>query len=379
MSSSMPGVNVPIDARKIWDLSDTIAADGGLPEDTDLRGEIHPDLIRYKGYWYCGLKESPLRRSRVIRSEDGEKWESVRVLTWGENGAVGDPKFSVTPDGALMITTWAKDPRRRPGPANSPMWCASVTWLSHDGVDWGHVHACPTGFATRSVVRYTTTWHRGMGYSVCASSGNLYGTLDGKSWRLLVEDIYSTWDGPAVTEEILRSFDPDDIHQGPGEAPRRPNEADLAFGPADDTACAIVRTHPLFAIIGKASAPDYADWTWQPTQVDWNADGNLSPACGKLGVQMGGPWIKYLSNGLLLAAGRADASTPGHPKGRLTLFLVDRDNAVLERWGDFDGWSHYPGIVEHDGEVWITCGRQQKADPFEVYLLRVPMPEIRGR
>ena len=61
--------------------------------------------------------------------------------------------------------------------------------------------------------------------------------------------------------------------------------------------------------------PDYADWTWQPTRVDWNADGDLGPACEKLGVQMGGPWSRYLSNGLLLAAGRADASTPGHPMG----------------------------------------------------------------
>ena len=107
------------------------------------------------------------------------------------------------------------------------------------------------------------------------------------------------------------------------------------------------------------------------------SDGKLGPACEKLGVQMGGPWIKYLSNGLLLAAGRADASTPGNPKGRLTLFLVDRDNAILQRWGDFDGWSHYPGIVEHEGELWITCGRQQMRDPFEVYLLRVPRPEKR--
>ena len=46
---------VPIIARKIWDLEDTRKADGGLPECADLRGEIHPGLIRYKGYWYCGL------------------------------------------------------------------------------------------------------------------------------------------------------------------------------------------------------------------------------------------------------------------------------------------------------------------------------------
>ena len=378
MSKVAENRNVPIKAVKIWDLEATRRADGGMPKDTDLRGEIHPDLVRYKGFWYCGLKESPLGRMRLIRSADGEKWESVRLFTWGETGQVGDCKFSVTPDGALMITTFCKD-RIFEGIAGAEakprLWCASVTWLSHDGVDWGHVNACPTGFSSNWVVRYFTTWFRGRGYSPCTGSGNLYVTLDGKSWRLQAEDIFSTWDAPRATASMLSSFDPNDIHQKPGEAPRRPNEAVLAFDPHDGTAHAIARTHPVFAIIGTARPPDYNQWTWQATRVDWEGDGKLLPAYEKLGVQMGGPVLKYLSNGVLLAAGRADASTPGNPKGRLTLFIVDRERAILKRWGDFDGWSHYPGIVEHENELWITCGRQQLADPFEVYLLRVPMPQ----
>lgn len=323
-----------------------------------------------------------MRRMRLIRSENGEKWESVRLFTWGETGQVGDCKFSITPDGALMITTFCKDKMFGGGMDNNGKlrrWCASVTWLSHDGMDWGHVHACPTGFAERWVVRYCTTWFRGRGYSPCAGSGNLYTTLDGKSWRLQAEDIFSTWDAPAATEEMLRSFDPNDIHQKPGEAPHRPDETVLAFDPATGIAYAIARTHPIFAIIGTAQPPEYKQWIWRPTRVDWNADGQLLPAYEKLGVQMGGPLFKYLSNGLLLAAGRADASTPGNPKGRLTLFIVDRDRAILKRWGDFDGWSHYPGIVEHENELWITCGKQQLADPFEVYLLKVPMPQPEAR
>ena len=363
-----------ITARKIWDLEDTRAADGGLPEATDLRGEIHPDLIRYKGYWYCGLKEAPLKRMRLIRSADGETWESVKVFSWSGGCAVGDCKFSVTADGALMISTWAKDPRPKPGATGrGPTWTCSVTWLSDDGVNWGRVHACPSGFD--GVVRYTTTWFRGVGYNICAHTGHLYRTLDGKRWDVLARDIYASWDAPAASDALMRAVDPNDIQQREGEAPRRPNEAVLAFNDEDATAIALVRTHPFFAIIGTASAPHYSDWAWQPTRVDWHADGNLLPAREKLGVQMGGPWMKYLSNGVLLAAGRADATTPGNPKGRLTLFRVDVDNAILQRWGDFDGYSHYPGIVEHDGALWISCGKQQKMDPFEVYLLKVAMPE----
>lgn len=369
------GVPVPIESTKIWDLADSIAAGDGMPAGEDLRGEIHPDLIRYKGWWYCGLKESPLRRMRLIRSRDGCDWQSVRIFKWAESGAVGDAKFSITADGALMITTWTKDVLPYPGQVGKgPTWTASVTWLSHDGVDWGHVHACPTGFATRSVVRYWTTWFRGAGYSVDCTSGNLYKTLDGKSWLMIVPDIFATWDSSGASKELLQAVDPNDVNQHGSSPPRRPNETALAFDPVDGTACAIARTHPFYAIVGTAKAPDYKDWSWQACRVDWDGDGKLVPAWQKLGVQMGGPWIGYLSNGVLLTAGRADASTPGKPKGRLTLFVLDRDAAILKRYGDFDGYSHYPGIVEHEGQLWITCGKQQKMDPFAVYLLKVPLP-----
>lgn len=371
---------VPITARKIWDVENIIAADGPFPgEQPDLRGEIHPDLIRYKDHWYCGLKEtghSRLGRMRLIRSRDGKTWESVRLFQWADGGQVGDAKFSVTAEGALMITTWAKDPRPTPGSppgAKSPTWTSSVTWLSHNGLDWGTVHACPTGFD--KVVRYLTTWHHGAGYCVDATRGTLFKTLDGKNWASMVDDIFSTWNVPAASEELMRCVDPHDIHQAHGEAPRRPNETALAFRPEDNTAIAIARTHPFYAIIGTAPAPAYSDWTWKPARVDWDGDGRVLPAVEKLGVQMGGPVLKYLGNGLLLAGGRADASTPGNPKGRLTLFLVDPEAGILQRWGDFDGFSHYPGIVEYEGQLWITCGKQQGMDPFEVYLLNVPTPE----
>ena len=105
MSNTRTNPAVPIAARKIWDTEDSRRADGGLPEGVDLRGEIHPDLIRYKGYWYCGFKER--LRARWIRSADAKRWQSVRVFSW-DSGLLGDPKLSVTAEGALMITTFVK-------------------------------------------------------------------------------------------------------------------------------------------------------------------------------------------------------------------------------------------------------------------------------
>jgi hypothetical protein len=43
----------------------------------------------------------------------------------------------------------------------------------------------------------------------------------------------------------------------------------------------------------------------------------------------------------------------------------------LTRFARFDGYMRYPGIVEHDGCLWMSCG---KRGPFEVYLVRIEVP-----
>lgn len=364
-------------AKKIWDLEASQEADGGLPIETDLRGEIHPvGLMRYKGWWYCSHKEQPLRRMRLIRSRDGENWESVRLFTW-KDATVFEGKFSETAEGALMINTYVRhrdhiDGPKRFGPG---YWTASVTWLSDDGVNWSQAYACPTGFSERNFVRWSVTWFRGAGYSIARPKGDLYKTLDGKSWAIYQSDIYKSWTPPAP-DEGRPTFDPLDNRQKLGTAPREPHEADLAFDPEDGTACAVARVHPIFALIGKASAPDYKDWTWREARLDWEGDGRLIPAHEKLGVQIGGPVVKYLSNGVLLVAARFDASTPGNSKGLLGLFILDRDQGILKRWMHFEDFGRqYPGVAEHEGELWVTTGRPTKEAPFEVYLLKLPLPE----
>lgn len=367
-----------VKVRKIWDLEASRRAEPELPPDADLRGEIHPDLIRYKGWWYCGLKEA--HKARLIRSQDGEQWESVHVFAW-DSGLVGDLKFSETAAGALMITTFVKGLKLPSVGKPERLWTASVTWLSQDGVNWGHVHACPTGFAKQWVVRYATTWFRGAGYSVTSNDGDLFKTLDGRRWRLVRERIWSNWRPPEAAAELLHSIDHLDANQAGGDPPKPPTETALAFDPADGTACALVRTHPFFAMIGTASPSDYGDWTWRQAMLDWDGDGKLVPAHEKLGVQMGGPVLRYLSNGLLLAAGRYDGSPPDAPgsSGPLALFTLDRDRGVLRRWLDLAGHGigrQYPGIVEHEGELWIVSGHVTKGAPFEVLLLKVPLPQI---
>lgn len=396
-------------AKKIWDIDNIIQSDGALPPGWLSPGdEIHPDLIRYKGYWYCGLKEGPPalrhpRWARIIRSADGEQWESVKRIDWA-GGHVADLKFSVTGDGMLMVHTMVCDmsipqgaviPQDPDRPEHGLIKRMSVTWLTRDGLDWGSMYACPTGYNT---TRYDVTWFRGMGYSLAYSykdtRGTLYRTGDGKSWRALMNNVYGGWSAPKLAESDLpvddqrlkyvawennqqrRGVDVNNLaleDRRGGFAFTPPSEAALAFEP-DGTAVALVRAHPVFAILGTAPAPFYDQWTWRATRVDWNNDGKLRPAGELLGVQMGGPILRRLSDGRLIAAGRADSSTATEGLGRLTLFEVDVANAILKRFGDFDGYSHYPGVVEHEGELWITCGKQQRQDAFGVYLLKAGVP-----
>lgn len=406
------------EAKKIWDLESIVAADGALPEGPPPGGEIHPDLIRYKGHWYCGLKERPHPPegaksefrpvhpggSRIIRSADGETWESVKFIRW-ERCGVTDLKFSVTGEGALMVSTMVKYysqdrfaplAARQPGePEAGPLFRTAVSWLTTDGVDWGTVHGCPTGINT---TRYSVTWHEGIGYSVGSGQkdigGTLYRTHDGKAWQAITHDVFGGWQAPKLSEADMApddqrlkrvvfegkqrqvGNDPNDVTQARllgGFVSRAPTETVLAFQP-DGAAVAVSRAHPVFAILGVAEPPRYDKWTWRETRVDWNRDGNLRPAGEMLGVQMGGPVLRRLSDGRLIAASRADASTETEGIGRLTLFEVDVENAVLKRQASFDGYSHYPGVLEHDGKLWISCGKQQRADLFGVYLLKVGLP-----
>src|SRR5262245_18527537 len=66
------------------------------------------DLIRVGDVWYCVFREAdahvgPDGRIRVLRSADGETWESAALVA--ERGVdLRDPKLSVMPDGKLMIS-----------------------------------------------------------------------------------------------------------------------------------------------------------------------------------------------------------------------------------------------------------------------------------
>jgi hypothetical protein len=91
-----------------------------------------------------------------------------------------------------------------------------------------------------------------------------------------------------------------------------------------------------------------------------------------LGTVLGGPTLIRMSDGRLLAAGRALG--PGRDDGHATLFLIDPDQATMTMVAEFDGTS-YPGLVEHEGMLWVTyISSACHKGIWEVHLGKVKVP-----
>ncbi len=353
-----------IDAQKIWDIDRK-----WLGKHSPTGGEVHPDLIRFKGHWYCGFKETG--RSRILRSADGEKWETVKLFEW-KGGFVGRPYLSVAPEGALMVNTWISPLRREDDQPKAryeksvqdvpvaPVDKFYVTWLSQDGLHWSNASA------HHSRLNFSVTWHNGICYGVDRDGALLY-SCDGKDWICLTEHIWPD------REEVL-SYDPHDLSAEPGTQKTACNETALCFDPQDDKAIALARTNPVCAIIGSAPGPRYDDWQWQDLWVDWNADGNRVPAREAMGVQLGCPVVKQLSDGRLFGIGRADASDASTNRSMVTLFWINPSEALLTPFAKLDGYGGYAGVVEYDGVLWVACSNNSFPS-YEVFLVKVDIPE----
>lgn len=333
-------------------------------------GEVHPDLIRFKDHWYCGFKETG--RSRIIRSADGVNWETVKLMDW-TGGFVGRPYFSITAENRLMVHTWIRplqprdalpvdrdDSPKRNQEAVAPVNVFTISTFSDDGLHWSEATAL------NAELLFSVTWHNSICYGIAPHRDQLVYSMDGKHWHILKDKVFPP-------HEAVLSFDPHDLSAQPGTKKVGCNETALWFDPDDNTAYALARTNPVGVILGQAAAPDYQEWAWRDLQIDWDGDGNLRAPQEVIGVQLGCPVLKQLSDGRLLAVGRADASDAHTNRCRIVLFLVDLERAVLTPFAKLDDYGGYSGVMEHDGMLWLACSNAQRP-AFDVFLLKLKLP-----
>lgn len=278
------------------------------------------DLTRFNGQWFCVFREakahvSPDGAIRVLRSADGETWNSAALITL-DGYDLRDPKVDLTPDGKRLMIVGGSTVREGNKPATESQ---SFTTFSGDGVRWSKPQwAGPTNFWL-----WRVTWHEqkayGIAYDVAPASRNAkkYGTTllaseDGVKFQPLVGELFNE-SGP--TEATLRF-----AQDGTGYCLQRRD------GKPTNT-----------ALLGSAKPP-YTKWEWKD-----------------LGKYFGGPNFIQLPSGQWIAVGRLlNYGTP--PATKTVVCELDvakqelRPIVTLPSGGD----SSYPGLVWHDEQLWVS-------------------------
>ena len=294
-----------LDVRKIWDQAPSNA---------------FPDLALYQGKWYCIFREASAHVSpdgvlRVIASEDGVRWESVKEFA-SETEDMREFEFCHTHDGRLMLLG--------AGCTMNPDGSRGVhtSYVSFfDGQSWSDL--TPVTKPEENIWMKRAIWHDDRYYSMGYYCGpqplysRLYSSTDGVNWTVHVDQM--------VTEE-------------------RPNEAGLLVL-SDGTMICLQRRDGKTptAMLGTAKAP-FTEWTWKD-----------------LGIRVGRPTLVELPDGRVLAPIRLL-----NPM-RTTLSWIDPEAGTLTEALKLPsgGDGGYTGaVLQPDGVLWVAYySSHEKSDP----------------
>jgi hypothetical protein len=303
--------------KKIWDAG---------------RHNAFTDLIRFEGKWFCTFRESEAHVGgdggiRVLVSTNGEDWSSAaRLIEAGVD--LRDPKFSVTPDGRLMLALGGSVYEGKTLKDKQPRVA-----FSKDGRDW----TAPQRVLERGDWLWRVTWHAGRAYGIAYYS--LPGAPANGEWAV---KFVESADG--VNYRTVKNL----------EVPGRPNEATVRFRENSDAVALLRREREdKAAWIGVSRAP-YTEWKWEPA-----------------GLFIGGPNFITRPGGQMIAGGRQIKPAPEGAKiflGEMTANAVT-PQLILPSGGDCS----YPGLVWHDGLLWVSYYSSHEGKS-SIYLAKVKWP-----
>lgn len=262
------------------------------------------DLVYFHHTLWCVFREgsahvSPDGRFRILRLLDGIHWLSSAVIRM-EHADLRDAKFSVLPDGRLMLYgAGALHDKRQQSHQ-------SFAWFSANGLDWSE----PVAIGEPNFWLWRLAWFKqqalAMGYH-CGQPWMVraYQTQDAKNFIPLSQAIY----------------------QG-----SYANESAICFEP-DGTAWCLLRRDPENGLLGVTKAP-YTDWQWSD-----------------IGCRIGGPAMIRLADGQLLACVRLYDQ-----RVRTSLCKLDRLTGKLTEWQVLPsgGDCSYAGMVLRENRLYIS-------------------------
>jgi hypothetical protein len=288
------------------------------------------DLVRFKGRWYCALRESrahvgDIGRVRIITSADGTDWKSAALFS-EKCVDLRDPKLSVAPGNRLMLLMGGSRYARGKYTGRKPRVA-----FSRNGRAWSR----PRSILAEGDWLWRVTWQGRQAYGVT------YRIVDKDRWTVT---LVTSRDGLSYREVCgLR-------------VPGKPSETTVRFH-RDGRAVALVRREggSRKAWIG-TSRPPYTAWQWQAARH-----------------RVGGPNFLILPTGDMWAAGRGYM-----PKGPRTLVARMNERGyvpVLELPSAGD--CSYPGLVWNRGHLWVSYYSSHEGKT-SIYLAKIRLGPIRG-
>ncbi|BBP43084.1 sialidase family protein [Thiosulfativibrio zosterae] len=264
----------------------------------------------------------------VLTSDDAVSWHKHSVLSW-QGGDLRDPKLSVTPSNTVIMTAgirWAV-------PNTSVSRLYSVGWqLANNDQAWSSPIIDKTSEGTW---RWATTWHKGYAYSVGYGGhdqqGCLYRSDDGLHWE--------AWLKPFFTDATVFS-----------------NESSLV-SEGENLVCLTRRDAAggAKAILG-CTTDELKAWHWKT-----------------LPIAIGGPKLLKLSNGEWVMAVRRINYKRGLAKTRL--YKLNPHSGKTKHWRTLPsgGDTSYAGMVEKNGQLYISYYSSHQDSQTNIYLVTLPL------
>ncbi len=313
-----------ISSQKIWDAEPHCAM---------------TDLIHFQENWFCAFRESDRHVHgrdgliRIIQSTDGIDW--TNAMSFGEPGAdFRDPKFSLTPDGRLMLLFGVTYYENKKYVYRQPR-----VSFSADGIEWTK----PKPILTPHEWLWRVTWHDGIAYGASYSLSNIENMRD--EWHI---KLFKSSDG--IAYDLITQWD----------IPGYPSEATLQFL-KDGTMIALVRREKRNdnnAWIGSSVFP-YKSWQWNDAKN-----------------HLGGPNFVILPHGNMWAAGRIVEPTPYGVFEKTALAKMTMHKLSPELYLPSGGEdTSYPGLVYDDGVLWMSYYSSHEGTTA-IYLARIQFNHI---
>lgn len=283
------------------------------------------DLIAWQNALWCVFREaaahvSPDGAFRLLCSNDqGQHWQSVALIKHAA-ADLRDPKFSIHPDGDLLLMGTGALHDRKDGSHQSYLW------QSADGINWSVAFA----IGERNFWLWRVSWQHDKAYALA------YHCAKPRISRLYHAD-------GALQFSALA-----DIYQG-----SYANESSILFN-ADGQALCLLRRDPEPGLLGR-SQPPYTQWQWQ-----------------EIGVRIGGPQWLRLHDGRLLACVRLYDETV-----RTSLCWIDEHSGKLTEILPLPsgGDCSYAGMVVQDEQLYVSY-YSSHTDKTAIFFCQLPLTEL---